>query len=56
MDNKTLELIYQDIEEKLKQSLSTKVSVVSKGDGAGKIEIEFYSHEDMDRLIELITK
>lgn len=56
MDNKTLELIYQDIEEKLKQSLSTKVTVVSKGDGAGKIEIEFYSHEDMDRLIELITK
>lgn len=56
MDNKTLELIYQDIEEKLKQSLSTKVSVVPKGDGAGKIEIEFYSHEDMDRLIELITK
>lgn len=56
MDNKTLELIYQDIEEKLKQSLSTKVSVVSKGDGAGKIEIEFYSHDDMDRLIELITK
>lgn len=56
MDDKTLELIYQDIEEKLKQSLSTKVSVASKGEGAGKIEIEFYSHEDLDRLIELITK
>ena len=55
-DNKTLELIYQDIEEKLKQVLSTKVSVVSKGDGAGKIEVEFYSHDDLERLIDLISK
>lgn len=55
-DNKTLELIYQDIEEKLKQALSTKVSVVSKGDGAGKIEVEFYSHDDLERLIDLISK
>ncbi len=56
MDNKTLELIYQDIEEKLKQSLSTKVSVSSKGEGTGKIEIEFYSHEDLDRLMDILTK
>lgn len=56
MDDKTLELIYQDIAEKLKQSLSTKVSVSSKGEGAGKIEIEFYSHEDLDRLMEILTK
>lgn len=55
-DNKTLELIYQDIEEKLKQALSTKVSVVSKGDGAGKIEVEFYSHDDLERLIDLMSK
>ena len=53
-DDKTLEAIYQDIEEQLKQRLSTKVSVTSKGEGAGKIEIEFYSHEDLDRLIDLM--
>lgn len=56
MDDKTLELIYRDIEEKMKQALSTKVAISSKGEGAGKIEIEFYSHDDLDRLIELITK
>lgn len=56
LDDKALELIYRDIEEKLKQSLSTKVAIASKGEGAGKIEIEFYSHDDLDRLIELITK
>ena len=55
-DNKALSLIYQDIEEKLKQALSTKVSVVAKEVGAGKIEVEFYNHEDLERLMEIITK
>ena len=41
---------------KLKQKLSTKVIVSAKGEGAGKIEIEFYSHEDLDRLLEMIGK
>lgn len=54
LDDKALQAIYQDIEEKLKQKLSTKVTVSSKGDGAGKIEIEFYNHEDLDRLLEMI--
>lgn len=56
LDDKALELIYKDIEEKLKQALSTKVEVSSKGEGAGKIEIEFYSHSDLDRLMEILTK
>lgn len=56
LDDKALVLIYQDIEEKLKQSLSTKVSVAAKGEGAGKIEIEFYSHDDLDRLVEILTR
>ncbi len=54
IDDKTLQLIYQDIEEKLKQKLSTKVSISSKGDGAGKIEIEFYNHDDLDRILDMI--
>lgn len=56
LDDKTLQVIYQDIEEKLKQTLSTKVSVTSKGNGAGKIEIEFYNHDDLDRILEMIGK
>ena len=56
MSDKTLMAIYQDIEEKLKMKLSTKVSVTSKGDGAGKIEIEFYNHEDLDRILDMIGK
>ena len=54
LDDKTMQAIYEDIEEKLKQKLSTKVTVSSKGDGAGKIEIEFYNHEDLDRLIDMM--
>lgn len=54
LDDKAMQAIYQDIEEKLKQSLGTKVSISSKGNGAGKIEIEFYSHDDLDRLLEML--
>lgn len=54
LDDKALQAIYLDIEERLKQKLSTKVTVSSKGEGTGKIEIEFYSHEDLDRLLEMI--
>lgn len=56
MDDKTMQAIYLDIEERLKQRLSTKVMVTSKGEGAGKIEIEFYNHEDLDRILDMIGK
>mgnify|MGYP000782406046 CR=1 FL=1 len=55
-ENKTLQAIYQEISERLKQSLSTKVSVSAKQNGAGKIEIEFYNHEDLDRLLDVLNK
>ena len=55
-ENKSLEVIYQNIEEKLKESLGTKVSISSKDNGAGKIQIEFYDHDDLDRLMEYIIK
>lgn len=49
--NKELDMFYQDIAEKLKQNLGTKVQINGKGDGTGKIEIEFYSNDDLDRLV-----
>lgn len=54
-EDKSLDIIYQDIEEKLKGTLGTKVSISAKENGAGKIEIEFYNHDDLDRLIDLLT-
>ena len=52
--DESMQVIYSDISEKLKASLGTKVSIVPKEDGSGKIEIEFYSHEELDRIIELM--
>lgn len=52
--DKSVDFIYQDIEEKLKLSLGTKVSVSAKENGAGKIEIEFYSNDDLERLLEIL--
>ena len=55
--SKNLTYIYQDIENKLKESMSRKVAITSKGkNGAGKIEIEFYSNEDLERLYEFLAK
>ena len=56
LTDKSLEAVYQDIEENLKQKLSTKVSITSKGNGAGKIEIEFYIHDDLEKLMDLLSK
>ena len=55
-EDKSLDIIYQDIEEKLKQSLGTKVEITPKGNGSGKVEIEFYNHDDLDRIIELLSR
>ena len=54
--NRELEMIYRDLEEKLKKNLGTKVAITQKGDGAGKIEIDFYSHDELDRILEIIRK
>ena len=54
--DKSLEIIYRDIEEKIKQALSTKVEIIAKGDGIGKIEIEFYSHDDLEKIMDLLSK
>jgi ParB family chromosome partitioning protein len=42
-----------EVEEKLKQFFGTSVKVVGKGKG-GKVEIEFYSEEDLSRILELL--
>lgn len=54
LDDATLMAIYQEHEDKLRKRLGTKVTVASKGNGKGKIEIEFYNHDDFDRLMDMI--
>lgn len=51
---KEKEVLYQDLEEKLKSIFGTKVTINNKGN-KGKIEIEYYSKEDLERIYDLIT-
>ena len=50
-----LELAYKEIEERLKQSLGTKTVIRHSGDGSGRLEIEFYSHEDLEKIVDMLT-
>lgn len=45
----------QSVEEQLRQSLGTKVMVRSKGGGKGEIVVEFYSLDEFDRLLDILT-
>lgn len=53
---KSLELdpVYKQIEEDVKRILGTKVSIHKKNEDLGKIEIEYYSKAELDRIIELL--
>ena len=56
-DTKTdskLDAIYHDLEESMKAILGTKVAIHQKEEKKGKIEIEYYSMEELDRIIDLI--
>ncbi|MBQ9766085.1 MAG: ParB/RepB/Spo0J family partition protein [Lachnospiraceae bacterium] len=50
------EVVYRDIEEKLKVKLGTKVSIQRKTKNKGKLEIEYYSGEELERIIELLNR
>lgn len=51
-----LQFVYTDLEEKMKSAIGTKVSIHQKAKNKGKIEIEYYSREDLERIIEIITQ
>ena len=46
--------VYREIEEKLKKSLGTKVEIKRKANNTGKIEIEYYSIDELERIVELM--
>ena len=47
------EAIYESLEEKMKNITGTRVFIHRKKNNKGKIEIEYYSRDDLDRIIEL---
>ena len=47
--------MYRKLEDSLKSILGSKVSIKSKQGGKGKIEIDYYSMEELDRITELFA-
>ena len=46
--------VYKDIAEKMKNVMGTKVNINAKANGKGRIEIEYYSEEELERLYDMI--
>ena len=51
--NPAEDAIYESLEEKMKGITGTRVFIHRKKNNKGKIEIEYYSRDDLDRIIDL---
>ncbi len=52
-EDDNMSVFYEDIEQKLKAIMGTKVAVHQKDNQKGKIEIDYYSTDELERIIEL---
>lgn len=53
-EEKDLSFIFKDLEERMKQVMGTKVVINKKDKNKGRIEIEYYSEAELERIVELI--
>ncbi len=49
-----MDAIYADLADQMKQILGTKVEIRRKNENAGKIEIDYYSPDELDRILQMI--
>lgn len=54
INDPVLSAIYADLTDQMKRIFGTKVEIHQRNDQKGKIEIEYYSQDELNRLIELI--
>ena len=52
-EENNMSLFYEDMEQKLKSIIGTKVAIHYKGKDKGKIEIEYYSNDELERIMDL---
>ncbi|WP_029201234.1 ParB/RepB/Spo0J family partition protein [Oribacterium sp. NK2B42] len=52
---KRLKILYKDLEKKMKAKLGTKVNIIPKNKDKGKLEIEYYSQDQLDRLYMILN-
>ena len=51
---KNINFIYQNLEERMKTVMGTKVTIHNKDKNKGRIEIEYYSETELERIVEMI--
>ena len=49
------DFLYNDLANKMKDVMGTKVNIAAKGNGKGKIEIEYYSDDELERMFDMIV-
>ncbi|WP_313346904.1 ParB/RepB/Spo0J family partition protein [Lacrimispora sp.] len=50
----SLSLIFRELEDRMKSAMGTKVSINRKDKNKGRVEIEYYSEAELERIVELI--
>lgn len=53
-EERNLEVVFQDLENRMKTIMGTKVSINKKDKNKGRIEIEYYSAAELERIVDLI--
>ena len=48
------DLVYEQLEEKIKGIIGSKVAIRRKSKDKGRIEIDYYSQEELERIVELL--
>jgi ParB family chromosome partitioning protein len=53
-EDETLTLIFRELEDRMKTAMGTKVNINRKDKNKGRVEIEYYSEAELERIVELI--
>lgn len=53
-EEEALTLVFQELEDRMKMIMGTKVLISRKDRNKGRIEIEYYSESELERIVELI--
>lgn len=53
-ENTAEKLVYEQLEEKIKGIIGSKVAIRRKSNDKGRIEIEYYSQDELERIVELL--
>ena len=55
-DNEALDLILRKYEDEIRESIGAKISIKAKDNKRGRIEIEYYSPEELEELVKKLKK